>query len=82
MATDAVRAQVAAKWQYAFSRLNRGEPGISGLMSFSQVCLVIVHSPNHVFSACNQAWRLATEFLRPRVLTDRSESHIECSKSV
>ncbi|KAF8625915.1 hypothetical protein AX17_006641 [Amanita inopinata Kibby_2008] len=35
MATDAVRSQVAAKWQYAFSRLNRGEPGISGLMSFS-----------------------------------------------
>ncbi|KAM6489967.1 Cullin homology [Amanita muscaria] len=59
MATDVVRAQVAAKWQYAFSRLNRGEPGISGLMTFSQ------------------AWRLATEFLRPRVMTDRSGSHIE-----
>ncbi|KAF8349626.1 hypothetical protein F5887DRAFT_1059783 [Amanita rubescens] len=48
MATDALRSQVAAKWQYAFSRLNRGEPGISGLMAFSQ------------------AWRLATEYLKPK----------------
>ena len=31
-------SQVAAvERQYAFSRLNRGEPGISGLMAFSQV---------------------------------------------
>lgn len=30
-------SQVAAEWQYAFSRLNRGEPGISGLMAFVQV---------------------------------------------
>ena len=30
-------SQVAAEWQYAFSQLNRGEPGISGLMAFSQV---------------------------------------------
>ena len=37
MATDALRSQVAAKWQHAFSRFNRGEPGISGLMNFSQV---------------------------------------------
>lgn len=38
MATDALRAQIAGKWQSAFSRLNRGEPGISGLLSFSEVC--------------------------------------------
>ncbi|KAK2463769.1 hypothetical protein APHAL10511_004207 [Amanita phalloides] len=31
-----LRSQVATQWQYAFSRLNRGEPGISGLMTFSQ----------------------------------------------
>lgn len=37
MATEALRAQVAAKWQDAFAKLNRDEPGISGLMSFSQV---------------------------------------------
>ena len=37
MATDALRSQVAAKWQDAFTRLNRGEPGITGLMTFSQV---------------------------------------------
>ncbi|KAG6889653.1 hypothetical protein C0995_015769 [Termitomyces sp. Mi166 len=36
MATDALRAQVASKWQDAFTRLNHGEPGISGLMAFSQ----------------------------------------------
>ncbi|KAF8133687.1 hypothetical protein EV363DRAFT_1566343 [Boletus edulis] len=35
MASNAVRAQVAAKWQESFARINRAEPGISGLMSFS-----------------------------------------------
>lgn len=37
MATDALRSQVATKWQDSFTRLNFGEPGISGLMTFSQV---------------------------------------------
>ena len=37
MATTALRAQVAAKWQESFNRMNKGEPGISGLMTFSQV---------------------------------------------
>ena len=37
MASNAVRAQVAAKWQESFARINRAEPGISGLMSFSHV---------------------------------------------
>ncbi|KAG5644323.1 hypothetical protein DXG03_008681 [Asterophora parasitica] len=36
MATDALRSQVAAKWQEAFTRLNHGEAGISGLVTFSQ----------------------------------------------
>ncbi|KAJ7028436.1 hypothetical protein C8F04DRAFT_1119316 [Mycena alexandri] len=36
MATAALRSQVAAKWHEAFNRLNRTEPGISGLVSFSQ----------------------------------------------
>ncbi|KAK0499999.1 hypothetical protein EDD18DRAFT_1147982 [Armillaria luteobubalina] len=36
MATEALRSQVGKKWQDAFSRLNHGEPGISGLMTFSQ----------------------------------------------
>ncbi|KAF5377908.1 hypothetical protein D9615_006791 [Tricholomella constricta] len=36
MATDALRSQVAAKWQEAFTRLNHGEVGISGLITFSQ----------------------------------------------
>ncbi|KAJ3907968.1 hypothetical protein F5879DRAFT_939513 [Lentinula edodes] len=36
MATDALRAQVAAKWQESFARLNQNEPGIVGLLNFSQ----------------------------------------------
>ena len=37
MATSALCAQTAEKWQQAFTRLNRNEPGISGLLSFSEV---------------------------------------------
>ncbi|ESK86927.1 anaphase-promoting complex subunit 2 [Moniliophthora roreri MCA 2997] len=36
MSTDALRSQVAAKWQSAFIRINRDQPGISGLLSFSK----------------------------------------------
>ncbi|THH16538.1 hypothetical protein EW146_g4118 [Bondarzewia mesenterica] len=36
MASDTVRAQVGAKWQDAFTRLNRSAPGITGLMTFSE----------------------------------------------
>ncbi|EGO24136.1 hypothetical protein SERLADRAFT_416324 [Serpula lacrymans var. lacrymans S7.9] len=36
MATNALRAQVAAKWQESFGRLNHGEPGISGLIALSE----------------------------------------------
>jgi anaphase-promoting complex subunit 2 len=35
MASDALRHQVAAKWQESFSRLNRNEQGISGLVAYS-----------------------------------------------
>ena len=37
MATEAQKSQVAAKWQECFQRLNADAPGISGLMSFSEV---------------------------------------------
>jgi hypothetical protein len=37
MASKALSNQVAAKWQDSFNRLNRGAPGISGLMEFSTV---------------------------------------------
>ena len=37
MASKALTDQVAAKWQDSFNRLNRGVPGISGLMGFSRV---------------------------------------------
>ncbi|PPQ79767.1 hypothetical protein CVT25_003320 [Psilocybe cyanescens] len=36
MATDALRSQVATKWQESFHRLNSDAPGISGLMNFSE----------------------------------------------
>jgi hypothetical protein len=39
MTSEALRNQVAAKWQDAFNRLNRGAQGISGLMEFSNVRL-------------------------------------------
>ena len=41
MTTNAVRAQVAAKWQESFVRINRGEPGITGLLSLSDVCVFV-----------------------------------------
>jgi hypothetical protein len=36
MASDALRSQVAARWQESFARLNRHEPGIAGLVRLSQ----------------------------------------------
>ncbi|KAH9891559.1 ubiquitin-protein ligase [Cubamyces lactineus] len=36
MATDALRLHTAAKWQRAFERLNGTQPGIQGLLSFSE----------------------------------------------
>ncbi|KAF9054879.1 hypothetical protein BJ165DRAFT_741999 [Panaeolus papilionaceus] len=36
MATDALRQQVAAKWQESFKRLNNNAPGISGLLNYSE----------------------------------------------
>ncbi|OBZ71191.1 Anaphase-promoting complex subunit 2 [Grifola frondosa] len=36
MATTALTAQIVLKWQNSFARLNRGQPGISGLLSFSE----------------------------------------------
>ncbi|KAF9474205.1 hypothetical protein BDN70DRAFT_334409 [Pholiota conissans] len=36
MATNALKSQVAAKWQESFQRLNGDAPGISGLISFSE----------------------------------------------
>jgi len=71
MATDALRSQVAAKWQDAFNRLNKGEPGISGLMTFSQV----FHIQSHVLESCltlMKAWGLLTDFLTPKDLTEPS----------
>ncbi|EIW81206.1 ubiquitin-protein ligase [Coniophora puteana RWD-64-598 SS2] len=44
MATDALRAQVAAKWQESFNRLNRSEPGITGLMSFSEAWNIAIEA--------------------------------------
>ncbi|KAF9442428.1 hypothetical protein P691DRAFT_714426 [Macrolepiota fuliginosa MF-IS2] len=46
MASDALRSQVAAKWQEAFGRLNKNEQGIAGLMAFSKawnLALALLH---------------------------------------
>ncbi|KAJ7214100.1 hypothetical protein GGX14DRAFT_618390 [Mycena pura] len=56
MAGDALRAQVTARWQEGFTRLNRAEPGISGLIAYSE------------------AWNIATDFLRPRDISDPSDA--------
>ena len=39
MATSpqSLEAQINNKWHHSFARLNRGEPGVSGLISFSEV---------------------------------------------
>ncbi|KAF9523397.1 hypothetical protein CPB83DRAFT_910659 [Crepidotus variabilis] len=42
MATDALRSQVATKWQESFSRLNRDSPGISGLLNFSEAWTISI----------------------------------------
>ncbi|KZT12088.1 ubiquitin-protein ligase [Laetiporus sulphureus 93-53] len=36
MATEALQRQIQAKWEASFSRLNRDQPGISGLLTTSQ----------------------------------------------
>ncbi|OSX59891.1 hypothetical protein POSPLADRAFT_1149567 [Postia placenta MAD-698-R-SB12] len=54
MASEAIQRQIATKWQGSFTRLNRDQPGILGLLSFSE------------------AWKVASDFLQPRDLTDPS----------
>ena len=41
MATPTLCGLAAEKWQQSFARLNRGEPGISGLLSFSEVGVLL-----------------------------------------
>ncbi|PPR07923.1 hypothetical protein CVT24_000903 [Panaeolus cyanescens] len=36
MATEALRQQVATKWQESFNRLNNNAPGITGLLNYSE----------------------------------------------
>lgn len=71
MATEALRAQVAAKWQESFNRMNKGNSGISGLMTFSQVRMtwVIDQLIDSTFDS-EQAWEVATEFLSPKDISD------------
>ena len=37
MTSESGRNQILAKWQEAFTRLNGGQPGITGLMNFTKV---------------------------------------------
>lgn len=39
MASEAIQRQIATKWQGSFTRLNRDQPGILGLLSFSEVSI-------------------------------------------
>ncbi|KAG6827929.1 hypothetical protein H0H92_009907 [Tricholoma furcatifolium] len=66
MATDALRAQVAAKWQESFAKLNHEQPGISGLMTYSKAWSYAVgflrprdiKNPKPQFSAHNKPFTL------------------------
>ncbi|KAL4250662.1 Anaphase-promoting complex subunit 2 [Abortiporus biennis] len=40
MASQYVREQVALKWTNGFARLNRGEPGITGLLTFTEAWIL------------------------------------------
>ena len=42
------RSQVAAKWQESFNRLNESVPGISGLLSFSEVCCILLERKKNI----------------------------------
>jgi anaphase-promoting complex subunit 2 len=70
MASAALRNQVATKWQDAFNRLNRGQQGITGLMSFSEVRKSSLFRYYSELSVGLQAWTTASDFLYPRDLGD------------
>ncbi|KAF5336227.1 hypothetical protein D9758_014343 [Tetrapyrgos nigripes] len=65
MATDALKAQVRSKWQDAFKRINSNNPGITGLMAFSEVGHAVVHeeTTQHLFS--KQSWSHTLAFVKP-----------------
>jgi hypothetical protein len=67
--TRASLQQLCDKWQHAFLRLNRGEPGISGLLSTAQVRVssaTMIRRYNS--TALIQAWEQCSTFLCPRPL--------------
>jgi anaphase-promoting complex subunit 2 len=83
MTTDAVPSQVAAKWQESFNRLNGNAPGISGLLSYSEVTFLY---SNRLYLAqflkVYKAWRIATVFVYPRVGSEairQGTSETNCS---
>lgn len=66
MASKALTDQVAAKWQDSFNRLNRGAPGISGLMGFSRV-RDLHRPPRHVLVVSlfnSETWRRHGQLLQ------------------
>jgi hypothetical protein len=65
MATEALLHQVAAKWQESFNRINRKEPGISGLISFSKVSPPHGRSISYAILILPQAWQLLDNYLSP-----------------
>jgi hypothetical protein len=67
--TRASLQQLCDKWQHAFLRLNRGEPGISGLLSTAQVrASSTTISKRYKLTVPVQAWEQCSAFLCPRPL--------------
>lgn len=64
MTSQSGRNQMLATWQEAFTRLNGSQPGITGLMNFTNVrglpSFVLVSSHNEML-ACTRPWRLGVE---------------------
>ena len=47
------RSQVTAEWQESFNRLNESVPGISGFLSFSEVCCILLERKKKTLSYGN-----------------------------
>ena len=57
MATEALISQVKHRWQDAFVRLNRDAQGISGLLSYSEVCAV-----SAIYATNVEFWLVGVEY--------------------
>ncbi|KAH9841592.1 uncharacterized protein C8Q71DRAFT_737818 [Rhodofomes roseus] len=86
MATDALKRQIAGKWQNSFARLNRDQEGIVGLLVFSEAWTLateFLHPRDLNDPAANKDWdmsqvRVAVETLsRSKMLPLLLENFLE-----